>query len=234
MVKRVAPVDEVVCRLEADGEVVQVFHCSPGRFEDLAAGWLLGAGVIAAGEPMAELRHAHADGVDVVRARLHASQRARLAWSSPPPARAEAAPRRASPPPFDEIPALFRQLYAEADRYHDTGGVHAAALFDCDRMVAHAEDVGRHNALDRVVGQAARAGLPLERLGLVLSARISGDMAQKAARSGIAWIASRSLPTTLAVEIARASAMPIIARAGTDAATAFGLAPRGTLPEDLA
>lgn len=228
MTKRIEPVAEVVCRLESEGELLHVFRCSPGGYEQLAAGWLLGAGVITAGEAVPDFVRATADGVEVVRTSLSASQRARVAWSNPPtPVRpARPSPARASPPALARMPDLLRRLYADAERYRDTGGVHAAALFEGEEMLIHAEDVGRHNTVDRVLGGALAEGLAMEKLGLVLSARVSGEIAQKAARAGLAWIASRSLPTTLAVDIARSARMPIIARAGTDAATVFGLVAR--------
>jgi FdhD protein len=85
--------------------------------------------------------------------------------------------------------------------------------------------VGRHNAVDRALGAAFLAGDGPQGCGLVLSARISGQMAMVAARAGIAWIASRSVPTRLALEIARAAGLPLIARAGRQGHRARGAGP---------
>lgn len=230
MPRRIAPVEEVFCRLRADGRLLRVFRCTPGDYEELIAGWLVGSGVLTAGQ-LASLP------TPLV---THQAGGARVEVELPPDRGAEPAPadvedcdrllaplaapaRTPAPlPPAELRPELLRRLYEGAERYRDTGGVHAAALFRDGEMVAHAEDVGRHNAVDRVIGQALLAGLPPERLGLVLSARVSGEIALKAARTGLAWVASRSLPTTLAVRVAERARLPIIARAGTDDATVFG------------
>jgi FdhD protein len=79
--------------------------------------------------------------------------------------------------------------------------------------------------VDKAIGGGLLAGANLARLGLVLSARVSADIAAKAARAGLAWIASRSVPTTLAVEIAEAAGIPIIARAAGPEARVFAGAP---------
>jgi FdhD protein len=81
--------------------------------------------------------------------------------------------------------------------------------------------VGRHNGADKAIGGALLAGSALRGLGLMTSARISGEIAEKAARAGLAWVASRSVPTTMAVEIASAAGIPLIARAAARDARVF-------------
>mgnify|MGYP000572012645 CR=1 FL=1 len=126
--------------------------------------------------------------------------------------------RRAPLPPPDRFPELFRALYAAGERGQSTGGLHVAALSDGEALLYATEEVGRHNAVDKAIGAAFLAGAELPALGLVLSARVSGEIALKAARAGLAWVASRSVPTTLALEVARAAGLPLVARApGKDA-----------------
>jgi len=116
-------------------------------------------------------------------------------------------------PPPDRFPALFRTLFdAAATRYPD-GGVHAAALTDGHRLIRQIEDVGRHNAVDKVLGSAFLERIDLRATGLLLSARVSGRIAHSAARAGVAWVASRSVLTTLALAIAAAAELPVIERA---------------------
>jgi FdhD protein len=108
---------------------------------------------------------------------------------------------------------LFKELFARGTRYQETGGIHAAALTDGERLLAHAEDIGRHNAVDKVIGtmlleQRSPAGLVL-----LVTGRISGELAFKAARAGIALIATPSVPSTIAVDIARAAGMALVGRA---------------------
>ncbi|MGH7501084.1 MAG: formate dehydrogenase accessory sulfurtransferase FdhD [Longimicrobiales bacterium] len=124
-------------------------------------------------------------------------------------------------PPDDRFPGLFRSLYRESDARHPAGGMHAAALSDGQCLFNQCEDVGRHNAVDRAIGSALLAGMDLRCFGLILSARVSGQIALAAARSGISWIASRSVPTTLAVAIADAARLTILGRAAGPGATRF-------------
>ncbi len=82
----------------------------------------------------------------------------------------------------------------EAKLFRATGGVHAAALFDGKRLIAFAEDVGRHNAVDKVVGIGLQSRANFSRSVLVSSGRQPADMVLKAARMGIPIVASRAAP----------------------------------------
>lgn len=113
----------------------------------------------------------------------------------------------------DASAALFRSLFAAADEASPDGGVHAAGLALDGVLRYTATDVARHCAVDRVIGAAALAGAELSRLVLVLTSRVSGAIALKAAHAGVAGVLSRSLATTLAREIAAAARMPVHERA---------------------
>ena len=83
-----------------------------------------------------------------------------------------------------------------------TGGAHAAAVFDRDaNILAVAEDLGRHNALDKVIGKLLLRGTDLSSCGVLLSSRMSLEMITKAARAGFEVVAAVSAPTSLAIEI---------------------------------
>ena len=104
------------------------------------------------------------------------------------------------------LTGLISAFEAAQRDFRLTGGVHAAALFDPGgELLDLAEDVGRHNALDKLVGAAFRSGrLPLNDRVLVMSSRASFDIVQKAAVAGIPVIASMGAASSLAVDLARA------------------------------
>jgi FdhD protein len=98
---------------------------------------------------------------------------------------------------------LLRQLYERADLYRQSGGVHTTLLADPDvDVLVVAEDIGRHNTLDKIQGECLLREIPTERRMLVSSGRISSEMLLKAAIMGVPVVGSRTSPTQLAVSIA--------------------------------
>jgi FdhD protein len=99
-----------------------------------------------------------------------------------------------------------------ADQYRYTGGVHSAGLAAGDELVAHCEDIGRHNAVDKVVGRALLAGVDFHATALLATGRLSSEMVWKAARAGVPVVTSLSIPTDLARDIAEAAGITLVGR----------------------
>lgn len=118
-------------------------------------------------------------------------------------------PLRISPHVLATLPERLRESQQVFDR---TGGLHAAALFSADgELLCLREDVGRHNAVDKVIGHAARNGmLPLRETILMVSGRASFELVQKAVMAGIPMMAAVSAPSSLAVDLAEENGLTLV------------------------
>ena len=219
------------------GEPLTVTMRTPGHDMDLCAGFLVGEGIVRAPDDLAGMRYCAGavDGVntynvldiglaagvaalgDLVRRPFSTTSSCGVCGkASIETLRVDASyDLRADHVEIEastllELPGRLRQAQGVFDR---TGGLHAAGLYDIggDDLRVVREDVGRHNAVDKVVGWAYRAGLlPLRGHVLVVSGRASFELTQKAAMAGIPMLAAVSAPSSLAVELAEDLGMTLV------------------------
>ena len=110
----------------------------------------------------------------------------------------------------EELFRLMQQLNDQAEQYRSHGGIHSAAIGDVDGLLLYAEDIGRHNTLDRLAGEALFKKIELQDKLLVTSGRISTEMVAKAARIGIGLMASRTSPTDKAIELCEQAGITLV------------------------
>jgi FdhD protein len=220
-------VEEAPVWLEVNGAPAVTWMCTPAQLDELVVGWLHGEGYIETATDLLSLRPCGKElgfwaQVPVDRYNgVEAADRRRVLASGCGAVTTilgslSSLPRRTVTAPDLDLArtrALFKELFARGERYKDTGGIHAAALTDGERLLHHAEDIGRHNAVDKVIGAALLDGHVLEGLTLLVTGRISGELAFKAARARLAAVATPSVPSTLAVEIARSAGTLLVGRA---------------------
>jgi FdhD protein len=104
----------------------------------------------------------------------------------------------------DQVFARMRDLYQAGSLYRTTQGIHTSALSDGERLLLAAEDVGRHNTIDRLWGKALKQNLATEGLILIATGRISSEMLGKAAKMGVPIVISRTSATSMSVTLADA------------------------------
>jgi FdhD protein len=198
--------------IRVDGRPLAVTMRTPGEDEELALGFLYGEGLIQTVRPAGPPDDLAANTVEVEGPLAHEpSSRAFYATSSCGVCGKGALEEVAvHAPPATPGPVVSPELLAQLpDRlaqptFERTGGLHATGLFtDTGELLAVREDVGRHNAMDKVIGWALRAGiLPLDGRILCVSGRLSFELVQKAAVARAPILVGVGAPTSLAVRLA--------------------------------
>ncbi|MBI5100879.1 MAG: formate dehydrogenase accessory sulfurtransferase FdhD [Nitrospirae bacterium] len=117
---------------------------------------------------------------------------------------------------IETVRNIFREFQRRSEIYRLTGGVHSAALTDGSVIIAFAEDIGRHNAVDKIIGYSILENIPFDNKIMLASGRLSSEIALKCARCGIPVLVSRAAPTSLAVEIAEKTGLTMIGFARGD------------------
>ena len=219
--------------IQLGGAPLAVLMRTPGHDPDLALGFLVTERVVASPAQVTSARHCRqvsdpdasenvirvvlAPGVcvdlDALRRNLYASSSCGICGKATIANALASAPPLTDESRFDTafFPPLPQRLQAAQPAFAVTGGLHAAGLFAPDgRLLVVREDVGRHNAVDKVIGRTLLDGATTSDAILLVSGRTSFEILQKAAVAGIPIVCAVSGPTTLAIETAQAFRITLI------------------------
>lgn len=211
--------------IQLAGEALAVVMRTPGNDAELALGFALTEGIIATPDQVSEVTDrgmgrwdlALADGVSIDPNRYKRNFYSTSSCGVCGKASIDAIRVASSFPPAgpvvsgDVIMSLPELLLAGQVAFHATGGLHAAAAFTSEgEILAIREDVGRHNATDKLVGHLARGRWPLSPMGLMVSGRVSFEIVQKAAVAGIGLVCGVSAASSLAVDLAEEFGMTVV------------------------
>ncbi len=225
---------EVPVALEYCGLGYAVMMASPGDLEDFAIGHAVAEGLVESPADVTQVDVAQVDGGWIVRAELphgardaiFARARTRVSDSSCGLCGVESIAEALRPLPVvtakltvarAAIASALENLGDHQPLNKATGAVHAAAFCDASGAVlAVREDVGRHNALDKLVGALGRGAVDIASGFILLTARCSFELVEKAVRSGASMLVTISAPTSLAAERAKAAGLTLLALARRD------------------
>ena len=211
---------ETPVSLTVNGEAWITFMCTPVELEAMAIGFLYDEGVIERMDEVVDVRLCeHGDNVDVW---LSHAVKQPSSWrrtsgctggvtgvdllAKPDIAFDRSAPRFGP----DAIGTLVDMLFESQELYRETGGVHTSALSDGQKILLSAEDIGRHNTLDKIAGLCMMKDVWPEMRILITTGRISSEMLQKAARLRAPILISRTSPSSLSIEMAQRYGITLI------------------------
>lgn len=211
--------------MRLDGTPLAVVMRTPGHDADLALGFAITEGIVTSPDDISDVVFLGdgrwdlitAAGVDVDPTKFQRNFYSTSSCGVCGKASIDAIRIAGARPPsgpvvsVETILTLPAKLLEHQDAFQSTGGLHAAAAFDpSGGILAVREDVGRHNAVDKVIGNLARGDWPLPSLGLMVSGRVSFEITQKAAVGGISMICGVSAASSLAVDLAEEFGMTVV------------------------
>ena len=217
---------ETPVSLTVNGKVWLTFMCTPVNLEAMSVGFLYNEGIIESMEEVEDVHVCeHGDNVDVWLSHsveqpqswrrtsgctggvtaVDALARVDVSFDGDQP--------RVQP---ETIGLLVESLFESQELYRETGGVHTSALSDGEKVIVAAEDIGRHNTLDKIAGLCLMQQLWPQTRILITTGRISSEMLQKAARIQAPILISRTSPSSLSIEMAERYGITLIGYARRD------------------
>lgn len=214
--------------IAVNGTTVARTTCTPESLEDLAVGRLLSTGLIASYDDVAAVAIRSGGAIAEVTLAEGAAQSDEGLLSS---SRSRCSLADASlPVEWDpaQILRLAEIFERDSPMHRATGGAHSCYLARADRVLCCYEDLGRHNAFDKVLGWALRKNVDLGRCIVLTSGRIPTDMLSKAVRAGVPVLASKTVPTDKAIDLARKCGVTLLCSVSSTGFDVFnGFCPAG-------
>lgn len=200
-----------------NGQKLVTLLCTPEKRESLALGFLRSGGLLGSLDEVAGVRVSEdGDAVEVElknkgnpveqlygkRTITSGGGRGTVFCSAQDALRSPPVPGEGISIKAEEIGSLMSSLQERALIFKATGGVHSAALADTREIIIFCEDIGRHNAVDKIIGECLLRGISMNDKALVCSGRLGSEIMLKAAQLQLPLLISRAAPTTLSIELA--------------------------------
>ena len=207
---------EMPLTIFVNGQEMATILCTPTRLIQLVIGFLYLEGIIANQQDMASLRVCEDEPIADVRllkGEYNAPVRRTITSGCGSGITFDAhAPQVVSDLVVtpEEILSLMRQLYQQQELFQEAGGIHSSALADQEKILSAAEDIGRHNTLDKIMGDCLLRRLSPQDKILLTTGRISSEMVLKAARMQVPVVSSRGSPTERAVTLGKELGITVI------------------------
>jgi FdhD protein len=211
---------EAPVSLTVNSEVWLTFMCTPVQLEAMAVGFLFNEGVIENASEVADVRACeHGDNVDVW---LKHDAEKPTGWRRTSGCTGGVTSVAETDEPLSsrqvngasltpgQISRLIDLLFDSQELYRETGGVHTSVLSDGERIIFSAEDIGRHNTLDKIAGLCLMQQIAVPHRILLTTGRISSEMLQKAGRIGASVLISRTSPSSLSIQMAERRGITLI------------------------
>jgi FdhD protein len=217
-------VNETSVTLSVNGEEWFNFLCTPLQLDALAVGFLFTSNTIRSREEIAALKVCE-DGCNLDAWLTHAAEKPRLWQRNSGCSGGVSVPDLKVRPlesverftlSIGEIHQMLGHFYEGQKLYRLSGGVHASAMFSDHVLLFSAEDLGRHNTLDKIAGQMILRGEPITHPILTTTGRVSLEMMQKAAMIRAGFVISRTSPTAASIELAGQMGITLIGYAGKE------------------
>ena len=210
--------------LTVNGEVWMSFMCTPTDLEALALGFLYNENLLQSMDEVASVRVCPTqDNVDVWLNRAVENPKSwrRTSGCTGGVTAADPAETNAKVPVSftlapDRISDLVADLFDSQQIYREVGGVHTSVISDGQQVLLSAEDIGRHNTLDKLAGYSLLRGICTAQRILLTTGRVSSEMMQKAARMAVPVVISRTSPSSLSIELAERWGITLVGYARRD------------------